>query len=193
MTITTYREQLLTEGLRIIHERGYGVTAVADIVAAAGAPPEAFAMHFASKEDFGMQMLDIYHANSSQTIAQTLHNDALLPAERLRQYLALNLAHLEYDGMRNGCLYGNLSAEGSEQSGQIRLRIIEIFAETRDALAGCLRAGAEQGQFKPNMEYGELAEFAVASLQGAILLAKAQHNASAFHRFESVFFTMISR
>lgn len=193
MNTRSYREQLLTEGLRMIHERGYGVTKLADIMAAAGAPPESFAMHFSSKEDFAMQMLDIYHGNSRTTIAQTLRNEHAAPGARLRQYLAMNLAHLKNDGMRNGCLYGNLSAEGSEQSDLIRLRVIEIFAEVRDALAFCLRAGSMCGEFKAQLEHNELAEFAVASLQGAILLTKAQRSETAFHRFETVFLAMIAR
>lgn len=191
MHLTSYREQLLTEGLRIIHERGFGSTSVQDIIDAAGTPPESFAMHFASKEDFGMQILDLYHANSRDTLDQTLRDGQRQPVERLRHYLALNLAHLERDGMRHGCLYGNLSAEGSQHSELIRSRIVEIFAEARDAIAGCLRDGAQRGEIRSHLEFDELADFAVASLQGAILLAKAQRDPGPFHRFEKMFLAMV--
>jgi TetR/AcrR family transcriptional repressor of nem operon len=192
-SMPSYREQLLTEGLRIIHERGFGMTSVADIIDAAGTPPESFAMHFASKEDFGMQMLDIYHANSRETIAQTLRDDLRPPLDRLRHYLALNLAHLERDGMRNGCLYGNLSAEGSDHGELIRSRIVEIFDEVREALAYCLRAGAQCGEVRAPLEYDEVANFAVASLQGAILLSKAQRDPGPVQRFEKMFLMMVAR
>ena len=138
-----------------------------------------------------MQMLDIYHANSREAIDQTLRDEQRQPVDRLKHYLALNLAHLERDGMRNGCLYGNLSAEGSDHSELIRSRIVDIFAEVRQALARCLEDGAKRGEIRSNLEFDELADFAVASLQGAILLAKAQRDPGPFHRFERMFLSMI--
>ena len=44
--------------------------------------------------------------------------------------------------MRNGCLFGNFTAEASDHSEPIRLRLVEIFAEVQDSIAYCLRAGA---------------------------------------------------
>jgi TetR/AcrR family transcriptional repressor of nem operon len=191
MNTISYREQMLTQGLRLIHERGFGLTSVQDIVDACGAPPDAFALHFFSKEDFGMQVLDVYHASSRETIERTLLCDDEPALARLKHYLALNLAHIERDGLRNGCLYGNLSAEGAAYSELIRSRIVEIFNEVRDAMAYCLRAGARSGEFRADLEFKEMADFAVASLQGAILLTKAERGAGPFLRFEKMFLGMI--
>jgi TetR/AcrR family transcriptional repressor of nem operon len=191
MTLHPDHDTLLTAGLRIVHERGFGITTVPDIEQAAGLPPGAFAAHFATKEDFGMQILDIYFANSCAAIEQTLRNDALPPLQRLRDYLAQNMAHLHRDGMRNGCLYGNFSAEGSEHSDLLRSRVVEIYGHVQRALGDCLRAAAQAGPLRPRLEYDELANFAVASLQGAILMAKAQRSPAPVQRFEQMLFAMI--
>jgi len=185
------RELLLTEGLRVVHARGYSQTSVADITQAAGLPLETFASYFASKEDFGMQILEIYFANSCATIDMTLRNDALPPLQRLREYLALNSAHLNRDGMRNGCLYGNFSAEGSDCSEELRLRIVEIFKHVQQAFSYCLRAAMDSGAVRTRLECDEVANFAVAALQGAILVAKAQRSPEPVRRFETMLFSML--
>lgn len=190
--MSTQRELLLTEGLRIVHERGFGITTIDDIARAAGLPRGAFTSHFASKEAFGMEILDIYFLNSKETIEQTLRNDALPPLQRLRDYLALNLAHLDRDGMRNGCLYGNFSAEGSEHSDLLRRRIVEIFTYVQQSVSYCLKAAARAGELRPRIECDEVANFFVASLQGAILVSKAQRSAVPVERFEQMIFAMIA-
>ncbi|NGZ85062.1 TetR/AcrR family transcriptional regulator [Duganella aceris] len=185
------RDRLLTEGLRLIHEQGFGNTTIFHIVKAAGVSADAFDEHFACKEDFALQVLDVYFANGRATVDATLRNDDLPPLDRLRQYLALNLAHLDRDGMRNGCLYGNFAAEGSDYSDLIRHRITEIFEYVAQSISYCLRAAAQTGKLRPRLEYDEVANFAVASLQGAILLAKAQRSPVPVLQFERSLFSLI--
>ena len=53
----SHREKILTEGLRVVHERGFAGASVRDIVQAAGVPQGSFTNHFASKEAFGLEVL----------------------------------------------------------------------------------------------------------------------------------------
>ncbi len=78
------RDKILTEGLRVVHERGFGGASVRDIVQAAGVPQGSFTNHFASKEAFGLEVIDRYFANATNTMRETLRNDALPPLQRLR-------------------------------------------------------------------------------------------------------------
>src|ERR1700731_5276066 len=80
------REKILIKGLRVVHERGYAGASVRDIVQAAGVPQGSFTNHFASKEAFSLEILDLYFANSHVVIGETLRNDALPPLKRLRAY-----------------------------------------------------------------------------------------------------------
>ena len=52
------RERILTEGLRVVHERGFSGASVRDIVQAAGVPQGSFTNHFASKEAFGLEVIE---------------------------------------------------------------------------------------------------------------------------------------
>jgi TetR/AcrR family transcriptional repressor of nem operon len=191
MTKTSNRERILTEGLRVVHERGFANASVRDIVQAAGVPQGSFTNHFASKEAFGLEILDIYDANSRQRIAETLRNDERRPLERLTAYIDLTKDRLNRNSMRSGCLFGNFTAESSDNSEPIRRRIVEIFADTRAAFAYCLRAAVAAGEVPATLDCEEVAGFIVSSLQGAILLSKAHRSPEPIERFKRILLTTI--
>jgi TetR/AcrR family transcriptional repressor of nem operon len=185
------RERILTEGLRVVHERGFANASVRDIVAAAGVPQGSFTNHFASKEAFGLEIIDLYFSNSRRVIAETLRNDALAPLERLGSYIDVQLSRMGANNMRNGCLFGNFTAEASESSDAIRRRVSEIFAETRGALAYCLKAAVSAGEITKTIDCDDIAAFIVSSLQGAILLSKAYRSGEPIERFKRILFAMV--
>src|SRR4029077_18790606 len=78
------KEKLLADGLRLVHERGFGASSVRDITQAAGVPQGAFTNHFASQEAFGLEILERYRAMTSAAVRATLRNDRLPPLKRLR-------------------------------------------------------------------------------------------------------------
>jgi TetR/AcrR family transcriptional regulator, transcriptional repressor for nem operon len=182
------KEKLLADGLRVVHERGFGASSVRDITQAAGVPQGSFTNHFASKEAFGLEILERYRAMTSAAVRATLRNDRLPPLDRLRSWIRGQLTYLRKDDMRRGCLYGNLSAEASEASDAIRFRVASVFAENQASVAYCLEAAIETGELAPKTDVQELAGFIVSSLQGAILVAKAQRSPIPVERFERILF-----
>ena len=187
------RDRILTEGLRVVHERGFEGASVRDIVQAAGVPQGSFTNHFASKEAFCLEVLDRYFEDTRATIGRTLRNDSVAPLKRLRAYLDAQSKYLNKIGLRNGCLIGNFSAEASEHSEVIRKRIVEIFEEMRQAVAYCLRAAVKTGALPRKTDCDELAGFLNASMQGAILQAKAERSAVAIERFKHLIFSTLLR
>jgi TetR/AcrR family transcriptional repressor of nem operon len=185
------REKILTEGLRVVHERGFANASVRDIVAAAGVPQGSFTNHFASKEAFGLEIIEIYFANGREAIAATLRNDALPPLERLGLYIDNQIKRMASNQMKNGCLYGNFTAELSDGSDAIRNRVVEIFGETRAAVAYCLKAAIAAGEIQKTLDPDDIGAFIVSSLQGAILLSKAQRSPEPIERFKRILFSMV--
>jgi TetR/AcrR family transcriptional repressor of nem operon len=187
------REKILTEGLRVVHAHGYAGASVRDIVQAAGVPQGSFTNHFTSKEAFGLEILELYFSNGRAVMAETLRNDALPPLARLEAYIDANKTRLNKDGMRNGCLFGNFTAEASDHSELLRNRLVEIFAEVQDSVAYCLNAAVKAGELPVDFKVDDIAGFVVSSLQGANLLAKAQRNPAPVERFKHVLFTAVLR
>jgi TetR/AcrR family transcriptional repressor of nem operon len=189
----SHRETILAEGLRVVHRRGFAGASVRDIVQAAGVPQGSFTNHFASKEAFGLEIIDLYRALGHGLRADTLGNQALPPLQRLATWIDVNKARLEQDGMRNGCLLGNFAAEACDQSEAIRTRLVEIFAELQDAVAVCLRDAVMAGDVASDLDCDGTAGFVVASLQGATLIAKATRSPVPVERFSRILFSTILR
>lgn len=185
------KEKLLAAGLRLVHERGFGASSVRDIVQAADVPQGSFTNHFASKEAFGLEILERYHAYGVALIQATLRNDALPPLKRLRLWIDKQLDLLKLDDMRKGCLYGNMSAEASPESEAIRTRVAEIYSENQESVAYCLRAAVKAGEVPADLDVPHVAGFIITSLQGAILVAKAQRKPAPIERFTKILFGTI--
>src|SRR5580698_7560798 len=193
MSRPSHREKILTTGLQVVHRHGFAGASVRDIVQAAGVPQGSFTNHFASKEAFGLEVIDLYLANGRRVMAETLLNDALPPLQRLGTYIETSKNRLNKQNMRNGCLFGNFTAEVSDQSEAIRLRLVEVFAEVQAAFTYCLKAAVKAGELPPKFKCEEMAGFIVSSLQGANLLAKAQHSPVPVERFRRILFGMVLR
>ena len=185
----SHREKILAEGLRVVQARGFGGASVRDIVQAAGVPQGSFTNHFASKEAFCLEILDLYFKDVRAMIHRTLRNDSLPPLKRLRAFVDAQIKYLNRIGWRNGCLIGNFSAEASEHSEVIRKRLVEIYEEMRQAVAYCLKAAVKIGEVPRKSECDELAGFLIASLQGAILQSKTERNAVPLERFKHLIFS----
>jgi TetR/AcrR family transcriptional repressor of nem operon len=184
------RKKILTEGMKVVHARGFNGASVRDIVQAAGVPQGSFTNHFTSKEAFGLEVIDLYFANSGPVL-RMLRDDAVPPLQRLEAYIDANTSRLNQDDMRNGCLFGNFTAEASDSSELIRCRLVEIFADVQASIAYCLDAAVKAGELPRDFDPDETAGFIVSSLQGANLLAKALRNPEPVLRFKRVLFSSI--
>lgn len=193
MAKPSHREKILTEGLRVVHERGFAGASVRDIVQAAGVPQGSFTNHFASKEAFGLEVIDRYLADSEGLFEETLGNTALSPLQRLRAYIDNGTKRPSCDDMRHGCLFGNFAAEASAHSEAMRLRLIEIFAQVQRSIAACLSDAVEAGELPPDFDCEKVAGFIVSSLQGANLLAKTLRSPAPVERFGDILFSTILR
>jgi TetR/AcrR family transcriptional repressor of nem operon len=187
----SHREKLLHVGMQVVHEHGFAGASVRDIVQAAGVPQGSFTNHFASKEAFGLEVIDLYFSNTTETMRQTLRNDELPPLQRLRAYIDAGKNRLNKDSMRNGCLFGNFTAEATDTSESIRLRLVAVFAEVQASIAYCLRAAVKAGEIAASTDCDEIAGFIVSSLQGANLLAKAQRSPVPVERFKEILFATV--
>ena len=187
----SHREKLLHVGMQVVHERGFGGASVRDIVQAAGVPQGSFTNHFASKEAFGLEVIALYFAHACDLMRRTLRNDALPPLKRLRDWIDNDKDKLNQDSMRNGCLFGNFTAESNDCGEAIRERLVAAFAEVQASIAYCLRAAAQAGEIAPSTDCDKMAAFTLASLQGALLLAKAQRSPVPVERFKDVLFSSV--
>jgi TetR/AcrR family transcriptional repressor of nem operon len=187
----SHRETLLNEGLKIVLSQGYSGASVRDIVRAAGVPQGSFTNHFASKEAFAQQVLDLYFIMVRNNVEKTLRNASLAPLRRLRAWIDLQIAFLKNGNCRTGCLIGNFSIEASDQSELIRQRLTKIVKDITESLIYCLKAGVDAGELSASIDVREMASFLYSSLQGAILQSKVEQSIKPMERFKRVLFNQL--
>ena len=172
-------------------QSGYLGAGVRDICAAAGAPLGSFTNHFRSKEDFVREVLERYFTNNKTMVSAALTDPSLTPRQRLRRYLDVISEILEAAKWNRGCLIGDLSLEASLQSKALRKRLEEIFREWRMPFAQCIADAQTAGEIDDGFEPVELAEFLLASWQGAILRMKVEQGPAALERFKKIAFATV--
>jgi TetR/AcrR family transcriptional regulator, transcriptional repressor for nem operon len=169
---------------------GYRGASVRDICTAAGAPHGSFTNHFGSKEEFAAEVLDQYF-NYLKGLLKQAHDDTLTPLQRLKRYLDIITGKLERDGWKVGCLIGDLSLETSSHSNALRKRLDAIFRQWRSLFASWIAAAQAAGEIDSRFEATELAEFLLASWEGAILRMKVERNPAALERFKAIMFETV--
>ena len=189
----SHREPLVDAGLRVMLRKGYVGSGVREIVAEAGAPQGSFTNHFASKEQFAEVVLDQYFEHVLRLVREALDDTTASPRDRLRRYLDLISTRLEEDDYARGCLIGDFSLETPGHSEVLRRRLAAVFAAWREPFAACIAAGQAAGQLDDTFAPVDLAEYLLASWEGAILRAKVERSAAPLERFKTIAFHTVFR
>ena len=187
----SFREDILNAGLKVMLQTGYEGASVRDICAAAGAPHGSFTNHFRSKEAFAEEVLDRYFAHTKGLVKEALDDESLTPRQRLKRYLDIISGVLADDKWNRGCLIGDFSLETASQSDLLRERLEAIFQEWRAPFAACIAEAQNAGEMDSAFDPLDLAEFLLASWEGAILRMKVERGPAALERFKNIVFQTI--
>jgi TetR/AcrR family transcriptional repressor of nem operon len=180
------RAPLIDQGLELVHRDGFARSGVAAIAAAAGAPKGSFYNHFASKDAFGVAVLDRYFAGVRTALAGTIADPSRAPLERLRAYFGLLCELSAADGYARGCLIGNLSAEVAPNSTALRAHLAELVGEWTDAIAGAVAGAQAGGEARSPVAAETLAALLLDAWQGALLRAKVERSPAPLDAFMDV-------
>ena len=191
MKRTNKREQLIYVGSNAIVQRGYNAASINDILTAAGVPKGSFYYYFASKEDFGLAIIDDFAAHYQQRISDFLEDERYSPLTRLRNYFAAKIADMKTCDCTDGCLIGNLAQELSAQNELFRDRLNQIFHSWQEYFAQCLSAAVAAGELDEGGNLDQLAQFILSSWEGAILQAKVAKSTEPMETFVALMFSRV--
>ena len=187
----SHRDDIISAGLRVMFRSGYNGSSVRDIVAEAGVPQGSFTNHFRSKEGFAGAVLNRYFAYVQGLVREALEDRSLTPRLRLKRYLDIITARLETDHWTRGCLIGDLSLEASGQSETLRKQLAAIYEEWRVPFTACIAEAQAAGEIAATFDPTDLAEFLLASWQGAILRMKVERGPAPLERFRKIAFDTV--
>jgi len=192
MRRTNKRDELIQVGKNIIAQHGFKAASLNDILTTAGIPKGSFYYYFASKEDFGLAIVDDFARDYRDRFERILGEEGHSPLTRLRNYFELKIADMASCGCTDGCLIGNLAQELSAQNELFRDRLNRVFAEWEQYFFLCLQAASEIDEISIKSDrQKELAKFILLSWEGAILQAKVTKSVLPMETFVCVLFERI--
>jgi len=167
------REAILDAATELMHLKGYQATTLDDVLRESGVGKGNFYYHFKSKEDLGYAILDQIIASFLSRTVEPCFSDVSTPRlAQIRCFLDRVLAAQRQRNCVGGCALGNLASELSDVHEGFRARLSGVFSAWKERLTGALVDAQAGGSVRADCRPEAVAEFLVASLEGAILMTK---------------------
>jgi len=186
------REALLRAGLEVLTEKGFSASGIDEILRKVAVPKGSFYHYFASKEAFGIELIDCYSAYFARKIDRSLTDVSLSPFQRLRAFFADATDGMARHGYQRGCLVGNLGQEMGTLPEIFRDRLNGAFTDWQRRLSQCLLEAQEAGEIPWEADCEKLAVIFWIGWEGAVLRAKLEQKAEPLRIFVEFYLTAIT-
>nr|WP_272923611.1 MULTISPECIES: TetR/AcrR family transcriptional regulator [unclassified Streptomyces] len=168
----SHKERLLRQGMEYFYAYGYHGTTIDALLEASGAPKGSFYHHFGSKEAFGKAVLNRYMQYQLNLLRKWVTgNPELATSEKLTGYFNEMVDRFIGSEFQRACLAGKFSTEVSATSESFRTQLGADMREWRKHLLSALEEGQERGDVRRDRQAGDLADAALALIQGAFVVA----------------------
>ncbi|WP_446744436.1 TetR/AcrR family transcriptional regulator [Silvibacterium acidisoli] len=177
MSKQTTKENLITVGLELIRSAGYTATGINQVLEAAKVPKGSFYHHFATKDEFVLEVIQRYAAGEQERWEKFLDDSDTSAMKKLRVYFKdLIATYGRRGGPISGCLLGNLSLEIAGQNEEIRKLLAKAFDAWQGAIAKTIREAIEKKELPKTIKADEVAALLVNNWEGAQARAKTEQN-----------------
>jgi TetR/AcrR family transcriptional regulator, transcriptional repressor for nem operon len=172
------RTTLIDKAIGIVRKTGYAGFSYADLSDAVGIRKASIHHHFPSKGDLGVAMVESYRGTFGRQLANIVSSETKC-AKRLRLYADLYRAGAK-DG--KGCLCGVLAAELADLPVPVQSAVRAFFDDNVAWLETVIAEGRASREIeRTKISARQLAQMILATLQGAMLMARAQEDVAAFN------------
>lgn len=161
----------------LLQTRGYNGFSYADVAEELGVSKASLHYHFPSKAELGRALIERYRRVFVQALDSIDHRTSD-PLEKLRRYVELYNSVLSNERM---CMCGMLAAEIATLPLPMQEDLKVFFDENERWLTAVLEDGLRAGAFRLRESPNERARLLIASLEGAMLVARSYGEASRFH------------
>ncbi len=179
-------ERLLLAASKLMHERGYEATGVAEVCEAAGAPKGSFYHWWPSKQALALAMLERQWESVRERVFEPAFGPGGTLGEQFARYTSLLVAgvrrEVEETGSVNGCPFGNFAVELATRDHVIGKCADEILSEIRGVFASAIAGAKDVGELPADLDATDVAEAILAHLEGLFVLAKARNEPAVFER-----------
>jgi TetR/AcrR family transcriptional regulator, transcriptional repressor for nem operon len=187
------REALIRCGVEVLTEQGFMATGIDGILKRVGVPKGSFYHYFASKEAFGLAVLESYAGYFARRLDRWLLDESLSPLERLAGFVQDSKISMARYGYRRGCLVGNMGQEVSVLPEGFRAALETTFLDWQRRLCACFDAARQAGELPVRTDCADLAAYFWIGWEGAVLRARLVQSDSPLNTFIAGFLRGLPR
>lgn len=162
--------RIMDAAQRMVQTRGFNAFSYADISAQVGIKKASIHYHFPSKKDLGRELVARYREVFRRKLDE-IERETDDSHRKLRDYAQLYLDALRDDDRM--CLCGMLASDIATLPEEVRREVMNFFADNEAWLAKTLDEGRRAGGLSFKGSAKSEAQFFLAGLQGAMLVARA--------------------
>jgi TetR/AcrR family transcriptional regulator, transcriptional repressor for nem operon len=169
------KQRLLDTGMAMLLRHGYHDLGIQAVLDASAVPRGSFYHHFESKEDFALQVVDLYMEGVHAGLDACLSDERLAPFQRIRGFFEATQEKYREEGYL-GCLLGGLGQELSGVSDAFARKIEGCLEAIAERLAGCLDEARRRGDLAADTDTRAMAELLVDCWEGAALRTRLRRD-----------------
>jgi len=186
------QQKLLEQGMAMLLRHGYNDLGVAALLEKTRIPKGSFYHHFSSKEDFAIQVIDLYLKQVHQGLDQCLGDQSVPPLERVRGFFEGTVQKYRGEGYL-GCLLGGLGQELSGVSETFRRKVEQCFNEISGRIATTLQEAVDNGDLPRGTDPQKMAELLVNCWEGAALRMRLRRDPAPLMEMLDFYFRAAAR
>jgi TetR/AcrR family transcriptional repressor of nem operon len=166
---TGTREKLLEVGAQAIAEKSFNSCGLAEILSRAGIPKGSFYHYFASKEDFGVALIEKEIEEYMELLRPILGDRRRSPVARLRAVFELSREECTANGAARQCLIPKLALETAQLSETVHAAVKCAYEQWSAVLARVIREAQAAGEIGRSHDPDRLANVLVMLWEGATI------------------------
>lgn len=166
------KRRIVTAAAALFNQKGYAGTHIRDIMEATGLAKGGIYGNFASKEEIEVAAFD--HAVSCTRVAfvEEMAREGRAP-DKLHGILRIYERYLSQSPLPGGCPILNTAIEADDTHEPLRERVVAALDRWQASIAALIEEGKTEGSIVTEIDAQEYATHFVATIEGAIMLAKA--------------------
>jgi TetR/AcrR family transcriptional regulator, transcriptional repressor for nem operon len=167
------KQRIIAEAATLFNRRGYNGSSLQDVMEATGLEKGGIYRHFSSKEELAVAAFD--HAWSQAFEVRQYDLDSITNnVDKLKQ-LITNFVERR-PSTPGGCPLLNTAVDADDGNQLLRDRARKALRAFQGKVGALVEAGIEQGEIRSKVDKRMLSNLIIASLEGALMIARLERN-----------------
>lgn len=163
------RTRILDAGVKLVGEKGFNGCGLSELLALANVPKGSFYHYFASKEDFGVALIERARDEYLVSLRQVLGDRRRPAIDRLRAVFEETRGRCALEGPTVECIIPKMALETASLSEPVHAAVRCVYQQWSALLAQVIREGQADGSISRNHDADRLANVLVMMWEGAAI------------------------